>query len=117
LSSRDAALIGYRRFEGLEAAAALATLYRSLRLFVNYFQPSFKLAGKVREDARVKKHYHAPATPYQRLLADPRTPDLVRGKVQAVYATLDPVRLLNDIRQAPGTACRNRGSPYRRGGC
>src|SRR5215472_17148712 len=34
--------VGYRRFEGLEAAAALATLYRSLRLFVNYFQPSFK---------------------------------------------------------------------------
>ena len=67
---------------------------------MNYFQPSFKLAGKVREDARVKKHYHAPATPYQRLLADPRTPDPVRGKVQAVYATLDPVRLLNDIRQA-----------------
>jgi len=92
--------VGYRRLEGLEAAVALATLYRSLRLFVNYFQPSFKLAGKVREDARVKKHYHAPATPYQRLLADPRTPDPVRGKVQAVYATLDPVRLLNDIRQA-----------------
>ncbi len=92
--------VGYRRFEGLEAAVALAGLYRSLRLFVNYFQPSFKLAGKVREDARVKKHYHAPATPYQRLLADPRTPDLVRRKVDAVYATLDPVRLLNDIRQA-----------------
>jgi hypothetical protein len=92
--------VGYRRFEGLEAAVALAALYRSLRLFVNYFQPSFKLAGKVREDARVQKHYHAPATPHQRLLADPRTPDVVRGKVQAVYATLDPVRLLNDIRQA-----------------
>ena len=92
--------VGYRRFEGLEAAVALAALYRSLRLFVNYFQPSFKLAGKVREDARVKKHYHAPATPYQRLLADPRTPDPVRRKVQVVYATLDPVQLLSDIRQA-----------------
>jgi hypothetical protein len=41
--------VGYRRFEGLEAATALARLYRSLRLFVNYFQPSFKLAGKARE--------------------------------------------------------------------
>jgi hypothetical protein len=92
--------VGYRRFEGLEAAVALAGLYRSLRLFVNYFQPSFKLAGKVRDDARVKRHYHAPATPYQRLLADPRTPDPVRRKVDVVYATLDPVRLLSDIRQA-----------------
>jgi hypothetical protein len=92
--------VGYRRFEGLEAAAALARLYRSLRLFVNYFQPSFKLAGKAREGARVRKRYHAPATPYQRLLADPRTPDRVRREIEAVYATLDPVRLLSEIRQA-----------------
>lgn len=92
--------VGYRRFEGLEAAAALARLYGSLRLFVNYFQPSFKLAGKAREGARVRKRYHAPATPYQRLLADARTPDPVRRNVEAVYATLDPVRLLSDIRQA-----------------
>ena len=91
--------VGYRRFEGLEAAAALARLYRSLRLFVNYFQPSFKLAGKAREGARVRKRYHAPATPYQRLLADPRTPNTVRQEMEAVYVTLDPVQLLSDIRQ------------------
>jgi hypothetical protein len=36
--------VGYRRYEGLEAAAALARLYTSLRLFVNFFQPSFKPA-------------------------------------------------------------------------
>ncbi len=35
--------VGYRRYEGLDAAAALARLYASLRLFVNFFQPSFKL--------------------------------------------------------------------------
>jgi hypothetical protein len=92
--------VGYRRFEGLEAAAALARLYRSLRLFVNYFQPSFKLAGKAREGARVRKRYHAPATPYQRLMVDIRTPDTVRRVVEAVYATLDPVQLLSDIRHA-----------------
>ena len=38
--------VGYRRYEGLEAAAALARLYTALRLFVNFFQPSFKLAAK-----------------------------------------------------------------------
>ena len=37
--------VGYRRYEGLDAAAALARLYSSLRLFVNFFQPSFKLAA------------------------------------------------------------------------
>ncbi len=29
--------LAYRRYEGLQAAAALAELYRSLRLFVNFF--------------------------------------------------------------------------------
>lgn len=92
--------VGYRRFEGLEAAAALAQLYRSLRLFVNYFQPSFKLAGKARDGARVRKRYHLPATPYQRLLADPRITDETRRTVEAVYGTLDPVQLLSNIRRA-----------------
>jgi hypothetical protein len=39
--------VGYRRYEGLEAAAALARLYAALRLFVNFFQPSFKLVPRV----------------------------------------------------------------------
>ena len=63
---------GYRRFEGLvEAAAALARLYKTTRLFVNFFQPSFKLAENERVGALVKKKYHRPATPCQRLLIDP----------------------------------------------
>ncbi len=77
--------VGYRRYEGLEAAAALADLYRSLRLFVNFFQPSFK-------------RYHAPATPHQRLISDPRTTTATRERVAAISATLDPVQLLNAIR-------------------
>ena len=92
--------VGYRRYEGLEAAAALGTLYRSLRLFVNFFQPSFKLAEKSRDGAHVKKRYHAPATPYQRLISDLRTGQEVRLRVESLYATLDPVRLLSEIRAA-----------------
>jgi hypothetical protein len=46
--------------------------YTSVRLFVSFFQPSFKLASKTRDGAKVTKHYYPPATPYQRLLADPR---------------------------------------------
>jgi hypothetical protein len=91
--------VGYRRYEGLDAAAALARLYAALRLFVNFFQPSFKLAGKVRDGAKVSKTYHSPATPYQRLLADARTSEDVRRRATATYATLDPVRLLKTIRE------------------
>jgi hypothetical protein len=54
-------IVGYRRLEGLEAAAALAELYHSVRLFVNHFQPSFKLAAKARDGAKVSKRYAVPA--------------------------------------------------------
>ena len=91
--------VGYRRYEGLEAAAALGRLYTALRLFVNFFQPSFKLAGKLRDGAKVSKKYHPPATPYQRLLADARTNKQVQRRATATYATLDPVRLLKTIRE------------------
>jgi hypothetical protein len=90
--------VGYRRYEGLEAAAALAELYRSLRLFVNFFQPSFKLAEKLRDGAKVTKRYRPPATPHQRLISDPRTTAATLERVAAIYATLDPVQLLKAIR-------------------
>jgi len=83
-------MVGYRRFEGLEAAMLLAELYRSARLFVNFFQPSFKLIAKRRDGARVRKTYSAPMTPHQRLAADVRTPDEVRARLQQSYAGLDP---------------------------
>jgi hypothetical protein len=93
-------IVGYRRFEGTEAAAALAQLYGTARLFVNFFQQSFKLAAKARDGARIKKFYHPPATPCQRLLADPRTPAAVRQRVQALRVNLDPVQLLSQMRPA-----------------
>ena len=91
-------VVGYRRLEGLEAAAALSRLYTTARLFVNFFQPSFKLASKRREGARIGKRYHPPATPCQRLLADPRTPPQVRDRVAELSVRLDPIRLLRQMR-------------------
>ena len=65
-------MVGYRRYEGLAAAEQLARLYRSARLFVNAFQPCFKPAEKTRNGAQVKKRYHKPMTPCDRVLADVR---------------------------------------------
>ena len=91
--------VGYHRFEGILAAAALARLYASLRLFVNFFQPSFKLAEKERLGALVRKRYHPPATPFQRLLEDPRVPAEAKAHLQDVFLSLDPVHLLQQIRE------------------
>ena len=91
-------LVGYRRLAGLTAARELARLYASARLFVNFFQPSFKLLEKRRDGAVVRKRYDTPATPCQRLLADTRIPQEVRTKLEALQKQLDPVSLLHDIR-------------------
>jgi hypothetical protein len=91
-------LVGYGRLEGIAATEALMRLYSASRLFVNFFQPSFKLAAKTREGARVRKRYHAPATPCARLLASEAISDAMKDRLRAVLATLDPLRLLDEIR-------------------
>src|SRR5438477_3099076 len=78
-----------------QSAIGVSRAYAAMRLFVNFFQPSFKLASKARDGALVRKRYHPPATPCQRLMADPRTSEEVRYRVQELRSMLDPVRLLN----------------------
>ena len=55
-------MVGYRRPEGPEAVAVLSRLYATARLFVNIFQPSFKLAGKTRDGARVPSYLAVPCS-------------------------------------------------------
>ena len=91
-------LLGYRRFQGLAAAQAITRLYGASRLFVNFFQPSFKLAEKHRQGAQVSKRYHPPQTPCDRLLQAESIPEAAKGKLREVADALDPLRLLEEIR-------------------
>jgi hypothetical protein len=91
-------LVGYGRLEGIAAGEALSRLYSASRLFVNFFQPSFKLAEKKRVGARISKRYHAPETPCARLLTSPEITDSIKERLRAILATLDPLRLLDEIR-------------------
>jgi hypothetical protein len=91
-------LVGYGRFEGVESARVLARLYASARLYVNFFQPSFKLKEKRREGAKVIKRYHDPMTPYQRALAHRKLNKAAKRHLRAQYRSLDPVALLAEIR-------------------
>jgi hypothetical protein len=93
-------MVGYRRYEGIAAAEQLAKLYSPARLFVNAFQPCFKLAEKTRNGAQVKKRYHKPLTPCDRLLTDARVDATSRERIVKLRADLDPVRLLAEIRSA-----------------
>jgi hypothetical protein len=93
-------LVGYQRLEGAAAVEGLNGLYGASRLFVNFFQPSFKLASKTRVGARVTKRYHPPATPCARLLASSAIPEETKDRLRTILPTLDPLRLLDEVRNA-----------------
>jgi len=100
-------LVGYGRLLGNDAARALARLYGASRLYVNFFQPSFKLKTKHRTGAHVHKTYHSPKTPYERLLESPAIDAGSKRKLQKQFELLDPVLLLHEIRQAQKTLVQN----------
>lgn len=91
-------LLGYRRFEGIAAAKAITRLYGASRLFVNFFQPSFKLAAKHREGAQVSRRYYPPQTPCERLLQAESIPEGAKAKLREVASALDPLKLLEEMR-------------------
>jgi hypothetical protein len=91
-------LVGHGRLEGLRAAEGLGRLYTASRLFVNFFQPSFKLKEKTRMGARVTRRYHAPETPCAYLIACPTIDEQMKERLCSVLAALDPLRLLDEIR-------------------
>ncbi len=74
--------IGYDRYEGETAYAALARVYRSLRLFTNFFQPSVQLVSKERDGGKMTKRYDVAQTPYQRMLAAPEVQESVKEGLQ-----------------------------------
>jgi hypothetical protein len=92
-------MVGYERFSGVVAGQALANLYQNVRLYVNYFQPSFKLRGKVRNGAKVTRSYDPPATPCERLLKHLAVDEETKEKLQSQRWRLDPVELLYRIRE------------------
>ncbi|PDV96486.1 integrase catalytic domain-containing protein [Candidatus Chloroploca asiatica] len=89
--------IGYDRYEGERAYRQLTEVYRALRLYVNFFQPSMKLKEKTRDGSHVQRRYDAAQTPFQRLLTAEVVSDEQQARLAALFAGLDPVRLLRQL--------------------
>ncbi|HLJ95772.1 MAG TPA: hypothetical protein VKU02_21530 [Gemmataceae bacterium] len=92
--------VGYERLTGLVAGQCLAQLYQRMRLYVNHFQPSFKLLSKTREGAKVRKRYDKPATPCARLLGYAHVTPIAKEGLRTEADQLDPLELLQRIREA-----------------
>lgn len=92
-------LLGWDRYDTVQALQAMNRLYEDLRIFQNLFQPSMKLRSKIRKGSRLIRRYDTPRTPFERVLdcqqADPK-------KVAALDHTLkttDPFELSGRIDQ------------------
>jgi len=92
--------VGYERHSGAVAGQALASLSSAVRLYVNFFQPSFKLREKTRIGSKVTKRYYKPATPCDRLLAHEAVDEQIKEALREQQAQLDPIELLHHIREA-----------------
>ena len=75
----------------------LQQLYATLRLYTNFFQPTMKLKSKERCGSRVKKSYHAPQTPYQRVLASAAASLADKKRLQRQYRQLNPAALKREL--------------------
>jgi hypothetical protein len=106
--------VGDHRLGGFAAVETLSRLYSVTRLFVNCFQPSFRLREKIRVGSRVVKRYDTPATPCSRLLASPAVSEQVKARLRDIILQLDPLQLLEEIRAIQHQIVRlaNGGQPY-----
>jgi hypothetical protein len=90
-------VVGYDRYEGPAACAALQALYGPLRLYLNFFQPVMVLVEKQRDGAKVTKRYDTAQTPYQRCLDSPDIGEAAKERLRQLYPTLNPAALLRQI--------------------
>jgi hypothetical protein len=99
--------VGYERYDCAQAVEAMNELYDVLRLYINFFQPTYKL---VRKEKRVlkadgtqaakpyKRIYDKIRTPYQRVLDREDIDQSVKDKLTKQYETLNPKVLRDTIR-------------------
>ena len=106
-------LIGYDRYEGLDAQQALIELYAILRLYVNYFQPSLKLASKERHGGKIVKKYEEAQTPYQRLINSSSFDGERKKRLVDQYNELDPVYLLKELERLQNNFWEHAWQPSR----
>ena len=91
--------VGYDRWETEQELALLENIYDDLRLYINFFQPSFKLIAKERVGNRTIKRYDTAKTPYQRVLERKDISLESKVRLMNLYLQLNPAELRRRIDQ------------------
>ena len=74
-------------------------IYNDLRLYINFFQPSFKLLAKERIGNKTRKRYDPAKTPYQRVLERKDISLEAKARLMNLYLPLNPAELRRRIDQ------------------
>lgn len=91
-------LFGYDRIADPGLIPLMNDLYaKEWSLYQNHFCPNMKLVEKQRINARYKKKYDAPKTPYQRLLDSEHITDDAKQQLHDIHETLNPFILKQAI--------------------
>jgi len=91
-------LIGYDRIESQDLVATMNLIYQHLwNPLNNYFIPTLKLNHKERIGSRIKKHYDAPKTPFQRILDCPNVSEEVKEDLKRKKSKLNPFELKRQL--------------------
>jgi len=94
--------VGCLRYDTEEELQTLNEIYRHLRLYTNFFQPTMKLMQKTRTGSKVTKKYDKPRTPYRRALASPHVSLADKACLKKQYVKLNPAllkRLITRLQQ------------------
>jgi len=89
--------VGYLRYDTEEELRILNELYRHLRLYTNFFQPTMKLIEKTRIGSKVTKKYDKPKTPYERVLKSSDVSEENKKELKSQYKSLNPALLKRKI--------------------
>lgn len=106
--------VGYLRYDTEEELRIINELYRHLRLYTNFFQPSMKLIEKTRVGSRVTKKYDTAQRPYQRVLDSPYISESDKTKLKRQYKTLNPASLKRKITRLQQKLLRMAGNKSKR---
>jgi hypothetical protein len=90
-------LLGWDRYDSVQALKRINELYEQLRIFQNLFQPSMKIRSKTRKGSRVIRRYDQPCTPWQRGLKASVKPGPQIQALKSTLETTDPFELSRRI--------------------
>lgn len=93
-------IFGYERFSNPILVDLMNDLYKNeLSWLHNYFYPAMKIQNKFRIEAKIKKIYDKPKTPYQRLLESDQISDEKKELLKRTFETLNPFELRRNIQK------------------